>query len=82
MVQLFKERWNIVHKIHRVFWDAWSEDCLNHLQHRPKWQKQKKNIEEGDVVLLKEDNIASMKWALARVVKVHTRSDQKVQAVR
>ncbi|XP_037050902.1 uncharacterized protein LOC119084808 isoform X2 [Bradysia coprophila] len=76
-----KERWNVVQRIYRDFWDAWSKEYLNQLQHRPKWQGQKKNFKEGDVVLLKEDNIAPTRWPLARVVKVHSSLDKNVRSL-
>lgn len=51
---------------------------MNQLQHRPKWQLQKKDFGEGDVVLLKE---APTYWLLARVVNDHPNFDKKVQSV-
>lgn len=76
-----RERWNVVQRIQRDFWEAWSQEYLNQLQPRPKWREQKRNFKEGDIVLLKEDNIAPTKWPLARVVKVHPSSDGNVRSV-
>lgn len=41
---------------------------ISELQNRYKWMWKKKNVKLGDMVLLKENNMQSMKWALGRIV--------------
>ena len=33
------------------------------------------NIQEGTIVILREDNVPSMQWPLDRVIKVHPGAD-------
>ncbi|XP_076398090.1 uncharacterized protein LOC143266577 [Megachile rotundata] len=63
------------------FWKRWHREYLNELTRRTKWTKGAHSIKEGTVVLLREDNIPPMQWALGRVTKVHPGSDGIVRAV-
>ena len=54
---------------------------MNELTSRSKWTRGIHPIKKDTVVLLREDNIPSMQWPLARVVKVHPGSDGIVRAV-
>ena len=40
-----------------------------------KWQYNSKNLAEGDLVILREDNMMPTKWPLARVSRVHPGKD-------
>ena len=59
-----------IYKIQQSFWKRWSVEYLNCLQNRPKWIHTQENLKENDLVLIKEDNLPPLKWALARVVEV------------
>lgn len=63
------------------FWKRWSEEYLHQLQHRPKWQQAAKNIGVGELVLVRQENIAPTVWPLARVVAVHPGKDGCVRNV-
>ncbi|GFT18378.1 integrase catalytic domain-containing protein [Trichonephila clavipes] len=50
----------------------WSSEYLNRLQQRPKWCKGNEGFKEGDLVLVKpSENSDSLKWNLARILKLH-----------
>ena len=40
------------------------------MQARTKWNTPKRNIEVGDIVIIKDDNTARNNWPLARVIKM------------
>ena len=40
----------------RHFWKCWSQEYLVTLQKKMKWQQATKNLSEGDLVVLREDN--------------------------
>ena len=64
-----------------MFWERWRREYLPNLIVRPKWTTKSRNLEEGDVVLVMEPNVARDHWPLARVVKVHPSSDGRVRKV-
>lgn len=75
------DRWKYIQKIHQSFWNIWSSEYLTRLQQRPKWFQQTNNINIGDLVLVREDNLPPSKWLLARVLDTHPGKDDKVRVV-
>lgn len=73
-------RWQRVNRLSEEFWRRWSTEYLKTLQRRPKWIKSKKNLEIGDLVLLKEPS-PPLQWKLARVIATHPGSDDVVRVV-
>lgn len=72
-------RWQLVKMLSEHFWKRWRLEYLTTLQQRSKWTKNCKDLEEGDLVLLKEDNVPPLKWPLARVVSTHPGRDGRVR---
>ena len=54
---------------------------MNNLQSRQLWQKKSRNIEIGDIVLIKDVDTARNKWPLGIVKDVHTSDDGLVRRV-
>ena len=48
---------------------------------RKKWQKDDKNVEVGDLVLLADPNSPRGLWPLARVIRVFPAPDRRVRSV-
>ncbi|XP_030569189.1 uncharacterized protein LOC115768652 isoform X2 [Drosophila novamexicana] len=63
----------------QTFWKKWSIAYLSLLQERGKWRAPKRNLQPGDIVLLKEDNITSLRWPLGRVDRPIKGDDGVVQ---
>ena len=74
-------RWSLCQQLVRHFWKRWSQEYLVTLQKKTKWQQATKNLSEGDLVVLREDNTTPTSWPLARVIKVHPGSDGTVRVV-
>ena len=74
-------RWQHVQLLHQHFWNRWSNEYLSRLQQRPKWQNSRANLEIGDIVLIKEDNLPPLKWLTGRVVELHPGKDNLVRVV-
>lgn len=73
-------RWQHVNKIKQHFWKRWSAEYLRQLQQRPKWkQASEKNLQIGDLVVIKEDNLPPLVWKLGRIVDVHPGADNHVR---
>ncbi|XP_018324119.1 uncharacterized protein LOC108736259 [Agrilus planipennis] len=54
-----------VQKIKQHFWKRWSKEYVSELQSRTKWkQQQEALLQEGALVVLKEDNLPPLKWRL------------------
>ncbi|CAG9135185.1 unnamed protein product [Plutella xylostella] len=74
-----QRRWQLTEHMAQQFWKNWSTDYLHLLQTRCKWNKPTTNIKEGEIVLIKEDNLPPARWALGRVLRTHPGTDGRVR---
>lgn len=75
-------RFERLNQVVQHFWDRWHRECLSNLNTRSKWQCQvNPNIKIDDLVVLREENLPPLKWALGRVVSVFPGSDNIVRVV-
>ncbi|GFR10166.1 DUF5641 domain-containing protein [Trichonephila clavata] len=75
-------RWQLVQRMNQHFWHKWSSEYLNRLQQRHKWCKGNVGFKEGDLVLVKpSENSGTLKWHLARILKLHPGKDNLVRVV-
>ncbi|XP_075977359.1 uncharacterized protein LOC142977365 [Anticarsia gemmatalis] len=74
-----RRRWQLTEHMLQQFWKRWSNDYLTQLQTRCKWHKPVKNIKEGDIVLVKDNNMPPGKWAMGRVQELHPGTDGYVR---
>lgn len=70
------------HKMLESFWKSWSSDYLSSLLPRKKWCKQIENIEIGQMVLMKDENLSPSKWLLGIVHEVLPSKDGLVRSVK
>jgi len=70
-----RKRWRKVQFLANEFWARWKKEYLLRLQERQKWNTKKRNFQEGDVILLKEEDLVRARWRLARVVEIITDGD-------
>jgi hypothetical protein len=75
-----RRRWRRVQRIADEFWTRWNREYLSSLQPRSKNISINRNLQVGDIVLIKEDSPSRNEWPMARVVKVHF--DDKHECVR
>ena len=73
------KKWQLCQAIIQQFWDRWHREYLQTLQSRTKWRQTRPNLQEGDIVVLKEDKTFSCHWPLAKVVKTYPGSDGLVR---
>ncbi|XP_037931148.1 uncharacterized protein LOC119665960 [Teleopsis dalmanni] len=62
-------RWKLVSRLKLDFWERWKTEYLTELQCRHKWKSANPNIKEGTLVIIKEDNVPTLKWPLGRISK-------------
>lgn len=72
-------RWRTITAIKTQFWQRWSHEYLNELQHRYKWKQRNNMIIPGMLVSIKDDNLPPMQWQLGRIVKCIRGSDDLVR---
>ena len=77
-----KKRWRRIQQLLGQFWRRWRREFLPSLSARGKWFQKRKNLKEGDVVLLIEPNAKRGEWPLARVVEAHPGKDGLVRVVK
>ncbi|XP_055590186.1 uncharacterized protein LOC129742320 [Uranotaenia lowii] len=73
--------WQRVQNYMNTLWKKWSQEYLSNLQNRNKWTEQRRNLTKGTLVVLKEDNLPPLSWALGRIEEVHPGADGIVRAV-
>lgn len=74
-------RWEHVQKMIQHFWQRWQDEYLHNLINRTKWLSESRNIRVGDLVIVKEDNLAPIKWKLGRIQEVYPGTDGLVRNV-
>lgn len=73
---------NYIKHIKQCFWRKWSQKYLSQLQQRHKWPHEQQSVGTGCIVLVKEKNVPSLNWCLARVVETIPGKDGLVRAVK
>lgn len=73
--------WQRIYQMTQRFWKQWQSEYLTRMQQRPKWATQSPDVEIGQLVLLKEDNLPPSQWKMARVTEIHRGPDDKVRVV-
>ncbi|XP_069988601.1 uncharacterized protein [Penaeus vannamei] len=51
----YRRRWKQVQYLADIFWRRWIKEYLSGFQERQKWMKPQRNLENGDLVLIKQD---------------------------
>ena len=52
-----RKRWQRVHFLVNEFWVRWRKDYLQTLQPRQRWVATRRNLQVGDIVIIKDDNL-------------------------
>ncbi|XP_053691014.1 uncharacterized protein LOC128739545 [Sabethes cyaneus] len=74
-------RWQRTQDFLQRIWRKWSTQYLSDLHNRTKWTRQRNNLFVGTMVLVKEDNLPPLKWALGRVTHVTKGADGNIRVV-
>jgi hypothetical protein len=61
-------RWQRIEQLRQQFWRRWIREYIPQLQLRPKGQRiTNDNVQPGDMVLIKEDNVIPLHWSVKTV---------------
>uniref|UniRef100_A0A1I8NJ86 Integrase catalytic domain-containing protein n=1 Tax=Musca domestica TaxID=7370 RepID=A0A1I8NJ86_MUSDO len=74
-------RWKLIQKMKKDFWNKWKDEYLTTLQHRRKWSQPQDNLQKGDVVIVKDETTHPAKWPLGLIEEVFPGKDGKVRVV-
>ena len=77
----FPQRWRQVQHFSDLFWKRWVREYLPSLAPRQKWNDRRPNVCEGDVVILKGEDVPRSQWPLGKVVKTFPDSKGMVRSV-
>lgn len=65
--KLLQSQWRQVQSLANTFWDHWKEEYITGLQGHRKWRTKRPNLQEGDVVLLKDTKVKRNDWPVGLV---------------
>nr|CAI5843739.1 unnamed protein product [Callosobruchus analis] len=66
-------------QIKQHIWQRWCKEYVSELQQRTKWKRTQGSLQQGALVLIKEDNVPPMNWQLGRVVNLHQGKDAVIR---
>lgn len=78
---MYRAQWKRVQHLAEVFWRRWKSQYLDTLQSYRKWKYDRRNLSEGDVVLMRDNSVARNYWPMGIITKVFPSSDGKVRKV-
>ena len=77
-----RKRWRRTQYLVNQFWFRWKTEFLQNLQVRTKWFTPKRNMQFGDVVIVKGENEPRNQWKLGRLVERSVGDDGLVRKVK
>ncbi|XP_035995613.1 uncharacterized protein LOC110368714 isoform X1 [Fundulus heteroclitus] len=78
---MLKSQWKQVQALANVFWSRWRNEYLNTLQSRRKWHRSHRDLQPGDIVLLKQNQAHRNEWTMAIITTTFPSSDGKIRKV-
>lgn len=73
------KRYEKLKAMQQEFCRRWKVEYLRTLHQRNKWKTPQRNIEEGDMVIVKQENLPPNLWRIGRVIGVSKGSDGHVR---
>ncbi|XP_073714235.1 uncharacterized protein [Misgurnus anguillicaudatus] len=78
---LYKRQWRQVQHLANEFWKRWRSEYICSLQKRRKWTHEKVNMQEGDLVLLRDIQVKRQEWPIGLITKTFPSDDGKVRKI-
>ncbi|CAG2256530.1 unnamed protein product [Mytilus edulis] len=67
---MLRSQWKMVQGLADEFWSKWNKEYLHTLQVRKKWELPIKDLNIGDIVLMRDKELPRPQWPMAIVTKV------------
>ncbi|KAI5614222.1 hypothetical protein C0J50_3541, partial [Silurus asotus] len=77
-----KKRWRHVQYLAEQFWSRWRKEYLANIALRQRWHAPRRNLQVGDIIILKGEDLQRNEWRLGSVSKVTTDKDGLVRRVK
>ncbi|KAL7842113.1 hypothetical protein SRHO_G00238020 [Serrasalmus rhombeus] len=77
-----RKRWRHVQYLAEQFWSRWRKEYLATIATRQRWHSPRRNVQPGDIVMLRDDNLPRYEWRLGRVSEITPDKDGLVRRVR
>ncbi|XP_049873589.1 uncharacterized protein LOC126373008 isoform X2 [Pectinophora gossypiella] len=74
-----KNRYILIENLRQRFWERWRHEYLSEMQQRTKGRLRNSNLQLGDLVVFKEENLPPLKWRLGRAQKLYPGADGVVR---
>lgn len=68
-------RYQRAEQMRQHFWARWSKEYVSELQERIKWKQHTDDLAAHTLVLIKDDNLPPLKWAMGRIIKTFPGND-------
>ena len=78
---LLSKQWRQVQALADCFWRRWRQEYLPTLQTRQKWTETRRDVKKGDIVILKDSQVARNAWPMAMITAVVPGRDGRVRKV-
>ncbi|XP_059825126.1 uncharacterized protein LOC132393745 [Hypanus sabinus] len=78
---LCTKQWRQVQALANQFWPRWRQKYLPLLQQRQKWTEPRRNLQVGDLVLLRDKQVARNSWPTARITATFPSEDGHVRKI-
>ena len=78
----FSARLAYIQEVFRAWWDRWIQDVLPTLVPCKRWKEVRKNIKQGDIVMMRYSGNIEHDYRLARVLEVYPDSKGLVRTVK
>ncbi|XP_059816615.1 uncharacterized protein LOC132388294 [Hypanus sabinus] len=78
---LYTKQWRQVQALANQFWPRWRQKYLPLLQQRQKWTEPRRNLQVGDLVLLRDKQAARNSWPTARITVTFPSGDGHVRKI-
>ncbi|XP_069108188.1 uncharacterized protein [Argopecten irradians] len=78
---MYRSHWKHVQVLANQFWNRWKREYLPTLQPKRKWTSETTNLEEGDVVLVKDSQLCRNDWPMGVIERVFPSDDGLVRKV-
>ncbi len=78
---LHTKQWRQVQALANQFWTRWSREYLPSLQQRPKWTATRRDLQVGDLVMLRDKQTSRNCWPMARISATFPGKDGHVRKV-
>ncbi|KAJ8369493.1 hypothetical protein SKAU_G00095210 [Synaphobranchus kaupii] len=76
-----RKRWRHVQYLAEQFWSRWRREYLANIAIRQRWHTSRRNLQIGDIVMVRDDNLPRNEWRFGRVSETTADKDGLVRRV-